>query len=343
MRLGRRSLALGLPSLLAGRDALPQGMSQGTSQGISQGMSQGAGAYPSRPLTWVVPFTAAGVTDTTSRLVSRKLGQRLGQPIVVENRPGAGGTVGTEHVARAAPDGHTLLYGSNGAMAAAPSLFRRLGYDPRRSFIPIQALFESYNLLVANPDRPYRNLGELVAFARAHPGRINLAHAGVGTSTHLTAVLLEAVAGIELTHVAYTGAAAALTDLMAGNVDALFDFVVSSRDHVAAGRLRGLAITGRARLPAMPAVPSVAEAGFPDIVSSSWSGVFVPAGTPPAIVDRLAAEAAAVMRDPEVVAYGEGVGSRPATELHREALGRFVEAEARRWGDIIRRAGLQPS
>ena len=299
------------------------------------------GGFPNRPLTWVVPFTAAGVTDSTSRLVSRKLAQRLGQPIVIENRPGAGGTLGTEYVSRAAPDGYTILYGTNAAMAAAPALFRRLPYDPLRSFVPVQALFESSNVLVGNPNRPYRDLPGLVAFAKAHPGRVNLAHAGVGTSTHLTAVLLETVAGIEMTHVAYTGAAAALTDVMAGNVDLLFDYVVSSREHIAAGRLRALAVTSQGRIPALGTVPTVGEQGFPQIVSSNWSGLFVPAGTPPEVVARLRAEAAAVMRDPEVVAYGEGNGSRPAQELTGEAFGRFLEREISRWGEIVRVSGAQ--
>ncbi|WP_424811328.1 Bug family tripartite tricarboxylate transporter substrate binding protein [Roseococcus sp. YIM B11640] len=306
------------------------------------GTAHAQGGFPSRPLTWVVPFTAAGVTDTNSRLISRKLGQRLGQPIVIENRPGAGGTLGTEYVARAAPDGYTILYGTNAAMAAAPTLFRRLGYDPVRSFVPIQALFESSNVLVANPNLPYRDLPGLVAYAKAHPARINLAHAGVGTSTHLTAVLLESVAGIEMTHIAYQGAAAALTDVMAGNVDVLFDYVVSSREHIANGRMRALAVTARQRIPALRDVPTVVEAGFPEIVSSNWSGLFLPAATPREVVLKMVNEAQAVMRDPEVLAVAESNGSRAATELTGEVFGQFLASEIQRWGDIVRRSGAQP-
>jgi len=329
MRITRRTL--GLSALAA----------QGAGASVTR-RAAAQGAFPSRPLTWVVPFTAAGVTDSNSRLISRKLSQRLGQPIVIENRPGAGGTLGTEYVSRAAADGYTILYGTNAAMAAAPTLFRRLGYDPLRSFVPIQALFESSNVLVANPNRPYRDLGELVAYAKANPGKVNLAHAGVGTSTHLTAVLLEAVAGIEMTHIAYTGAAAALTDVMAGNVDLLFDYVVSSREHIASGRMRALAVTSRQRIPALATVPTVIEAGFPDIVSSNWSGLFLPAGTPAEVVARMRTEAAAVMRDPEIIAVAESNGSRAASELTGEAFGRFLETEIQRWGDIVRRSGAQP-
>lgn len=298
--------------------------------------------YPSRALTWVVPFTPAGVTDSTSRLAARKLGEQLGQTVVIENRPGAGGTLGTEYAARAAPDGYTVLYGTNAAMAGAPALYRRLGYHPVRSFTPIQGLFESSNVFVANPSRPYRNAAEFIAFARAHPGRVNLAHAGVGTSTHLTAVLFESVAGIETTHVSYTGAAAALTDLMAGTVDVMFDYVATTREHVANGRMRPLAVTAQRRIPALSDVPTVAEIGLPEAWSSAWSGLFLPAEAPPAVVQRLSAAAAAMLRDPELRAYGEGNGSRPMDEMAGEALGRFVETEMTRWAEVVRRSGAQP-
>jgi tripartite-type tricarboxylate transporter receptor subunit TctC len=323
MQITRRALALG-GLCLAARQAAAQAV------------------YPHHPLTWIVPFNAAGVTDSTSRLAARKLGQQLGQTVVIENRPGAGGTLGTEYAARAAPDGYTILYGTNAAMSGAPALYRRLGYDPVRSFTPVQGLFESSNVLVANLSRPYRTLQEFVAYARANPGRVNLAHAGVGTSTHLTAVLFESIAGIETTHVSYTGAAPALTDLMAGNVDVMFDYVATTREPIANGRMRPLAVTARTRIPALGEVPTVGEAGFPDAISSTWSGLFLPAGAPVAVVDRLAAAAAAVIRDPELRAYGEGNGSRAMEELSRDAFGRFVELEMQRWGEIVRRSGAQP-
>lgn len=320
--LGRRALGAGLAALAA--PALAQER------------------YPARALTWVVPFTPAGVTDSTSRLAARKLGEQLGQAVVIENRPGAGGTLGTEYAARAAADGYTVLYGTNAALAGAPALYRRLGYHPLRSFTPVQGLFESSNVLVANLARPYRTAAEFIAFARAHPGRVNLAHAGVGTSTHLTAVLFESVAGIETTHVSYTGAAAALTDLMAGTVDVMFDYVATTRDHVANGRMRPLAVTARRRIPALPDVPTVAEIGLPEAWSSAWSALFLPAGAPPAVVQRLSAAAAAMLRDAELRAYGEGNGSRPMDELAGETLGRFVETEMTRWAEVVRRSGAQP-
>jgi len=323
MRITRRGLALPLAALCT-RGAAAQG------------------SYPSRPITWIVPFTPAGVTDATSRLASRKLSQQLGQSVIIENRPGAGGTLGTEYAARAAPDGYTILYGTNAALSGAPAMYRRLGYHPVRSFTPIQGWFESSNVLVANPSRPYRTVEELVAHAKANPGRVNLAHAGVGTSTHLTAVLFESIAGIETTHVSYTGAAAALTDLMAGNVDVMFDYVATTREHLANGRMRGLAVTARQRIPALRDLPTVGEAGLPAAISSTWSGLFMPAGAPPEIVARLTEAAGAVIRDPEMRAYGEGNGSRPMDELSGAAFGRFVEAEMIRWSEIVRRSGAQP-
>ncbi|MFH5926845.1 Bug family tripartite tricarboxylate transporter substrate binding protein [Roseomonas xinghualingensis] len=323
MRITRRGLALPLAALCT-RGAAAQG------------------SYPSRPITWIVPFTPAGVTDATSRLASRKLSQQLGQSVIIENRPGAGGTLGTEYAARAAPDGYTILYGTNAALSGAPAMYRRLGYHPVRSFTPIQGWFESSNVLVANPSRPYRTVEEFVAHAKANPGRVNLAHAGVGTSTHLTAVLFESIAGIKTTHVSYTGAAAALTDLMAGNVDVMFDYVATTREHLANGRMRGLAVTARQRIPALRDLPTMGEAGLPDAISSTWSGLFMPAGAPPEIVARLTEAAGAVIRDPEMRAYGEGNGSRPMDELSGAAFGRFVEAEMIRWGEIVRRSGAQP-
>ncbi|MBC9177000.1 Bug family tripartite tricarboxylate transporter substrate binding protein [Pseudoroseomonas ludipueritiae] len=330
MPISRRALALS-SLVLTGEGARPGGAA-----------AQETAPYPSRAVTWIVPFNAAGVTDSTSRLASRKLGQQLGQPVVIENRPGAGGTLGTEYAARAAPDGYTVLYGTNAAMSGAPALYRRLGYHPVRSFTPLQGLFESSNVLVANPLRPYRTAEEFIRFARANPGRVNLAHAGVGTSTHLTAVLFESIAGIEMTHVAYTGAAPALTDLMAGNVDVMFDYVATTRNPIAEGRMRPLAVTARARIPALPAVPTVAEVGLPDAWSSTWSGLFMPAGAPASVVERLSNAAAAVIRDPEMRAFGEGNGSRPMEELNGEAFARFVTAEMERWGEIVRRSGAQP-
>jgi tripartite-type tricarboxylate transporter receptor subunit TctC len=324
MRITRRAFGLGLAALGA-RGAAAQG------------------AYPSRPISWIVPFTPAGITDVNSRLFARKLGLRLGQNVIIENRPGAGGTLGTEMGARAAPDGYTMMYGTQGTLATAPSLFRRLPYDPIRSFIPIQGMFETPLVLVTHPSRPYRTVQELVAFAKANPGKVNVSSAGVGTGTHLTAVLFQTIAGIEMTHVPYSGSGPALTDLIAGNVDVMFDYAVATRDHIEGNRLRPIVVTAKEPIPALPEIPTVAQVGMPEAAAAAWSGILLPAGTPQEVVDRLAAAANAVVRDPEIRQAAETNGGRPMVELNKESFARFIEAEIPRWADIVRRSGAQPS
>ncbi|MBP0445341.1 tripartite tricarboxylate transporter substrate binding protein [Roseomonas sp. SSH11] len=324
MRITRRTLALGLAAL-------------GTRGARAQG------AYPNRPVTWIVPFTPAGITDVNSRLFARKLAARLGQNVIIDNRPGAGGTLGTELGARAAPDGYTMVYGTQGTLATAPALFRRLPYDPLRSFTPIQGLFETSLVLVTHPARPYRNVAELVAYAKANPGRVNFGTAGVGTGTHLTAVLFQTVAGIQMTHVPYPGSGPALTDLIAGTTDIMFDYAVATRDHIEGNRLRPLAVTAKERIPALPDVPTVAEIGMPSAVAAAWSGILLPAGCPPEVVEKLAVECAATMQDAEIRRNAEMNGSRPMAELNRASFARFIEEEIPRWGEIVRHSGAQPA
>jgi tripartite-type tricarboxylate transporter receptor subunit TctC len=324
MRITRRVLGLGLAALGA-RAAVAQN------------------AYPSRPLTWIVPFTPAGITDINSRLFARKLGARLGQSIIIENRAGAGGTLGTEAGARAAPDGYTMMYGTQGTLCTAPSLFRRLPYDPLRSFLPIQGLFETPSVLVVHPSRPYRTVQELIAYAKANPGKVNFGTSGVGTGTHLATVLFQTITGIEMTHVPYPGSGPALTDLIAGTTDIMFDYAVATRDHIEDNRLRPLVVTARERIPVLPQVPTVVEVGIPDAVSAAWSGILLPAGAPPAVVERLAAACLATIQDPEIRANAESNGSRAMAELTRDHFARFIEAEIPRWADIVRRSGAQPS
>ncbi|MDU7523606.1 MAG: tripartite tricarboxylate transporter substrate binding protein [Roseomonas mucosa] len=328
MRITRRALGLGLAGLgTTGRRAA----------------SQGAGGYPNRSVTWIVPFTPAGITDINSRLFARKLGARLGQTVIIDNRPGAGGTLGTEAGARAAPDGYTLMYGTQGTLCTAPALFRRLPYDPVRSFIPIQGLFETPSVVIVHPTRPYRTVAELIAYARANPGRVNYATSGVGTGTHLATVLFQTVAGIEMTHVPYPGSGPAITDLIAGVTDIMFDYAVATRDHIETGRLRPLVVTAKERIPALPEVPTMVEAGLPGAVSAAWSGILLPAGSPMEAVERLTTEAAATMQDPEIRRTAEMNGSRPMAELSRGRFAAFIEAEIPRWADIVRRSGAQPA
>ena len=298
-------------------------------------------AWPTRPVTWIVPFTPGGITDTTSRLVAQRLATRFGQPVVVENRPGAGGSVGTEAAARATPDGHTILYGTQGTMAANPALYRTLRYDALRDFVPVHGLTSTPNLLVCNPQRPYRTVAELVAYARAHPGEVNFGSAGIGTATHLTAELFMSVTGTRMTHVPYAGSARSLNDLVAGTVDIMFDYPVSAGPFLRDGKLRGLAVTSTTRLEQLPDVPTIVEAGVPDAVAGSWSGVFVPARTPDRVVERLAEGVAAALTDPQVRQALTNSGSTPLNGMHGERFRRFVAEEVERWRSIIERAGLR--
>ncbi len=301
----------------------------------------GAQAYPARTITWIVPFTPGGITDITSRLVAKHLSADLGQQVVIENKPGAGGAIGTEQAARALPDGHTVLYGTQGTMAANTFLYKSLRYQPLKDFTPVHGMFASPNVIITNPTRPYTTLTALVDFARAYPGKLSMASAGPGTGTHLAGELMQVITGVKMTHVPYKGSAPALTDLIGGQVDVMFDYAVSAGPHVKAGKLRALAITGNSRLALLPEVPTTAEAGVQGIESSSWSGVFVPAKTPGSIVTRLtrAMEFATAFAD--ATKYAEQHGSRILTGMSGAKFTAFVEAETVRWGDVVKRADVR--
>jgi tripartite-type tricarboxylate transporter receptor subunit TctC len=303
--------------------------------------AQGQNAYPARPVQWVVPFTAGGITDNTSRLLARKLGEQLGASVVVENRPGAGGTLGAEMVAHAAPDGYTLLYGTQGTHAANAALYKNLRYDPVKDFIPVHGLFQTSTILVVNASRPYKTVQELVAYAHAHPGKVNFASAGPGTGTHLTAELFQAATGIKMTHVPYKGSGPAINDLIAGNVDIMFDYPVSTIAHIEAGKLRPLAVTSKSRLPMLPNVPSIAEAGVPEAESVSWSGIYVPARTPQAVVTQLANALEKLLKDPDVLASNGKFGSVPMVGLREAKFGAYQEAEIVKWRTVVQRSGAR--
>lgn len=299
-----------------------------------------ADTWPTRAITWIVPFTPGGITDTSARHVGQGLAARIGQQVIVENRPGAGGSIGTEAATRASPDGHTILYGTQGTLAVNPTLYRNIRYDPVRDLVGIHGLTNTPNLVVANPSRPFHDMRGLVAHARANPGEITFATSGIGTATHLSAELFQIVTGTRMTHVPYNGSAAALNDLAGGRTDVMFDYVVSSRPHIESGRLRALAITARQRLATMPDVPTIGEAGFPDAESGSWSGIYAPAATPPAIVARMAREFDTVLSEPRVRDTLMATGGTPLM-LSGEALRTHLVEEIIRWRGIIERAGIR--
>jgi len=296
--------------------------------------------FPTRPITWVVPFAPGGITDTTSRIVAEEMSKSLGQTVLIDNRGGAGGTVGTEQVARSKPDGYTMIYGTQGTMAANVTLRKELSYDPLKSFLPVHLVGESPNLFVAFEGAPYKSVPEFIAYAKANPGKVTFSSSGVGTATHLVAELFKTVTGIEMLHVPYKGSAPALNDLIAGRLDVMFDYPVSVGPHVEAGKLKVLATTAPERLRAFPNAPTMAELGLKEMTTQSWSSIMVPAGTPAPIVDRLAAAAHAALTSERVRTHFERVGTRPMMQQKAEMIP-FIESEIKRWGDVIERAKLE--
>lgn len=302
-------------------------------------LAHAQGEWPNRTISWVVPFTPGGITDTNARLVAQGLTQRLGQNVIIENRAGAGGSIGTEAVARMAPDGYTILYGTLGTLCANPVLYPSVTTDAARDFVAVHGLTDTPNLLVANPDRSFRDVAGLIAHAKANPERVTFATSGVGTGTHLSAALFEYVADIRMTQVPYRGSAPALTDLVAGRTDIMFDYLISAGPHVRDRRLRGLAMTTARRMEVAPDIPAIAET-LPGAESRSWSGVFMPARTPAAITARMAREMAAVLREASVVTTLAAGGSTPLMLATDEFQG-FVAGEAPRWRTVIERSGAR--
>jgi len=290
-------------------------------------------AYPTKPVRLVVPFTPGGITDVGARLIGRKLSEQLGQPVVVDNRAGAGGNLGAELVAKAEPDGYTMLFGTQGTQVANQYLYKAIGFDPARDFIPVHEVFAVPNVIVTS-DASIRTLNDLVARAKENPGSLAYASPGNGTGSHLTAEMFQQVAGIKLMHVPYRGSSPAITDLLAGSVPVAFDFPVGTQPHILAGKLRALAVTGPTRVPALPDVPTLREAGFADAESTSWTGVFVPRGTPPAVVSRLTTAMDEVMADPETIEGILKISAMPM-KFNGSNFSNFVQTERVRWREVV--------
>lgn len=266
-------------------------------------------SYPSHAITLVVPFAAGGTTDILSRILAESLGKRLGQPVIVENRGGAGGNLGAGQVASAKPDGYTLLMGYNGTNAINPSLYKQLSWDPIRSFEPLSMVARVNNVIVVNPSVPVRTLSELVGFARANPGRLNYGSAGSGSIFHLAAVMLEQQAGVVLTHVPYKGAAPAVSDLMGGQIEVMFASIPTVLQFVSKGKLRAIAVTGNSRSPLFPGIATARESGVPGLVVDSWYGLFAPRGLPPNVRQRLGSVLKEVLADPALKRRFEELGA----------------------------------
>ncbi|HEY9096502.1 MAG TPA: tripartite tricarboxylate transporter substrate binding protein [Hydrogenophaga sp.] len=307
---------------------------------LAFGAVQAADAqWPDRPVKLIVPFTPGGVTDNTSRLLARLLEPHLGQPVIVENRPGAGGSIGVEAAARQAPDGYTMVYGTQGTQGANLALYKKVGYDPIADFVPVHGISESPLVLVVNPDRPFKTVPELIAYAKANPGKLNYGSAGAGTGTHLTAEMFQIAAGIKMTHIPYKGSSPALTDLMAGNIDVMFDYPAIVLPMVNGKKLTALAVTAKKRLDNAPDVPVIGDFGLKGAESSSWGAVFMPAKTPPAIVKKMADAIEKAMADPDMVKNNLKYGSIPMTDMRDQKLGEFVKTEMVRWRDLVQKSG----
>jgi tripartite-type tricarboxylate transporter receptor subunit TctC len=307
---------------------------------IAAAFAASAQAYPTKPVIMVIPFPPGGNTDGVARLLAQQLSGSLGQPVIVENRPGgAGGTVGAKSVAGAPPDGHTLLYSSPGPLVVAPAIYKDIGYDPAKSFIPIATTFSIAQMLVVNPAVPVQSIQELIAYAKANPGKINYASPGYGTQPHLLGEMFKLTAGIDIVHVPYKGPAPALTDLLAGQVQIYFDTVGLMLPHVQAGKLKALAIAENSRDPYLPDVPTTVENGFPQLQATYWSGVLAPAGTPGSLVNRLNAEINVAMKSKEMAAILAKLSASPKLDSP-EAFAAFMAAETQKWTAVVKAAGI---
>ncbi|WP_370641730.1 tripartite tricarboxylate transporter substrate binding protein [Cupriavidus sp. MP-37] len=297
-----------------------------------------AAAYPDKPIRLIVPAAAGGTTDIASRLVGKRMGEVLGQPVVVENRAGGGGIIGAQALRQSAPDGHTLMMGNIGPNAINYSLYRQLPYRAE-DFAPITMVVSVPNVLVVNASVPARTVAELVALARAQPGKYSFASSGTGQSVHLSGELFRKRTGTDLIHVPYKGAAPAVADLVAGQVTMMVDNLPSSLPHIRSGKLRALAVTSASRVPELPDVPTMQEAGVNDFQVTAWFGLVAPAGTPRAVIERLQKTVAGILDEPEVRARLAELGGMPGgdTPAHFSS---FIQSERERWARVVKDTGI---
>ena len=303
------------------------------------GLAAAQDKWPSKPITYIVPFPAGGTTDVLARLIGQKLGAALGTTVIVDNKGGAGGSVGSEVAARAAPDGYTLLGGTISSHAINVSLYPKLAYDPVKSFTPITLIGTNPVVLVVNPSSPYKTLTDVIAAAKAKKP-LSSASAGSGTSQHLALELLKARTGADITHIPYKGSGPAIQDVVGGQVDMMFDTTVVAGPHIESGKLRALAVTSAKRQPGMPNVPTVAESGVPGYEVISWQAIFAPAGTPKAIVERLHTEIAKILSDPEIQQRLAKLGMQGA-DMTSAQVGEFQKAEVAKWAAVIKSANIK--
>jgi tripartite-type tricarboxylate transporter receptor subunit TctC len=322
----RRQFALGLLASVA------------LSSGLATTGAQAQATFPSKPLSIVVPFAAGGATDILARIIGQALSVELGQSVIIENRPGAGGNIGGQIAAKAAPDGHTLFMGAVGTHAINPSLYKKMPYDPIKDLAPLTRVANVPNLLVANPQQPFKTVAELIAYAKANPGKVNFGSSGNGTSIHLSGEMFSHMAKVDIVHVPYKGSAPAMNDLLGNQIAIMFDNMPSALQYVRAGKLNALGVTSAKRSPGLPNVPTIAEAGVPGYEASSWFGLFVPAATPAPVQNRLHAAIVKVLAQPDVKKRMAEQGAEVVSEKP-EQFAAFIQAESLKWGKVVRDSG----
>jgi len=300
-----------------------------------------AQAFPSKPIRVVIPFVAGGSSDIVGRAIGSKFQEFLGQPAVVENKPGANGAIAAEFVAKSDPDGHTILVGSIGVFSINSALFKDLRYNPLRDFAPITLAVTTPNVLITKPALAANSMKELVDYAKKNPGKLSYCSSGTGSSDHLTAELLNQVAGISAVHVPYKGGAACQTDIMGGQVDISFQNLGAVTNYIRGNRMKALAVTAKARHPQLPNVPTTAEGGYPDLVVTSWQAAAAPAKTPREIVAKLNDAAVKALRSPEVRERMSQIGFDVVASTPDE-FGRFMKQEVDRWTEVVKRGGIKP-
>jgi len=299
-----------------------------------------AQAYPSKPIKMIVPFPPAGSTDLSARAVAGKLQERLGQPVVIENKPGAGGNIGGDLAAKSPPDGYTLFVGTVGTNAINAGLYSKMPYDHLKDFASVILLSKTPNVLVVNPSLPVNSVQDLVKLAKSKPDEVTFASSGVGTSIHMSGELFKAMAGVQMTHVPYKGSGPMLIDLMSGQVNLAFDNLSAAIQHIKSGKLKALATTGSKRAPQLPDLPTIQETGLPGYDSTSWNAIFAPAGTPKAIIDRLNKELDAILKSDETRKFLTDQGAEPGGGTP-EQLDAFVRAETVKWAKVVKDSGAK--
>ncbi|CAM3526549.1 tripartite tricarboxylate transporter substrate binding protein [Bordetella sputigena] len=306
---------------------------------LCAGSAPAQAAYPDKPVRIVVGFSAGGTTDVIARIMAKELTEALGQSFVIENKPGAGSNIGTEYVARSAPDGYTLYFVAV-TSAINQTLYSKLNFDLVKDFAPVALAAKVPNVLVVNPQVPVKSVKELVDYAKAHPGKLAFASSGSGTSIHMAGELFKLKAGVDVLHVPYKGSAPALTDLIGGQVQFMFDNMPSSWPHVQSGKLRALAVTTKERSPTAPDLPTMAESGFPGFDVSSWFGLIAPKGTPPEVIKTLNTAMIKALDKPEVKDAFDKLGAVPS-KTTPEQFGQFIQSEVQTWATVVKASGAR--